>query len=53
MDTDEFIEFHTDDERGVLNEARLGTDFFEGCERDVKLFVHEEDQAAFVQAMNR
>ena len=27
MDTDEFIEFHTEDERGVLNEARRGSDF--------------------------
>ena len=53
MDTDEFIEFHTDDERGVLTEARRGDDFFEGCERDAKLFVHEDDQAAFVEAMNR
>ena len=53
MDTDEFIEFHTDDERGVLNEARRGTDFFESCGRDAKLFVHEEDQAAFVEAMDR
>ncbi|MDO4807137.1 MAG: EAL domain-containing protein [Coriobacteriales bacterium] len=53
MDTAEFIEFHTDDEGGVLTEARRGTDFFEGCERDAKLFVHPEDQAAFVGAMNR
>lgn len=53
METDEFIEFHTDDERGVLNEARRGSDFFEGCARDAKLFVHAEDQAAFVGAMNR
>ena len=53
MDTDEFIEFHTDDENGVLSEARRGTDFFEGCERDVKYFVHPDDQAAFVQAMKR
>ena len=53
MDTDEFIEFHTDDERGVLNEARRGSDFFEGCERDAKLYVHQEDQSAFVKAMNR
>ena len=52
MDTDEFIEFNTDDGRGVLKEARRGTDFFEGCERDAKLFVHEDDQAAFVQAMD-
>ena len=53
MDTDAFIEFHTDDDLGVLTEARRGTDFFEGCERDAKLYVHAEDQAAFVRAMNR
>ena len=53
MDTDEFIEFHTDDEYGVLTEARRGADFFEGCERDAKLFVHRDDQEAFVKAMNR
>lgn len=53
MDTDELIEFHTDDERGVLSEARRGTDFFEGCARDARLFVHPEDQAKFVQAMDR
>lgn len=53
IDTDEFIEFHTDDEHGVLNEVRRGSDFFEGCERDAKLFVHQDDQEAFVQAMNR
>ena len=53
IDTDEFIEFHTGDARGVLSEARRGSDFFEGCERDVKLFVHRDDQAAFVRAMNR
>ena len=53
MDTDELIEFNTDDERGVLSEVRRGSDFFEGCKRDVKLFVHPDDQAAFVQAMDR
>ena len=53
MENDEFIEFHTDEERGALTEARRGTDFFEGCERDAKLFVHPEDQEAFVQAMTR
>lgn len=53
MDTDEFIEFHTDDSRGVLSEARRSADFFEGCERDAKLFVHPEDQIKFVRAMNR
>ena len=32
---------------------RRGADFFEGCKRDVKFFVHQEDQAAFVEAMDR
>jgi len=45
MDTDEYIEFHTDDERGVLNEARRGSDFFEECKKEVKVFVHKDDQA--------
>ena len=53
METDELIEFHTDDERGVLTEARRGADFFEGCERDARLYVHPDDQAAFIRAMNR
>ena len=53
METDEFIEFHTDDERGVLNEARRGEHFFERCKYEVKLYVHPEDEAQFLRAMNR
>lgn len=53
MDTDEFIEFHTDDALGVLTEARRGDDFFEGCKRDCKRYVHPEDQARFAEAMDR
>lgn len=53
IDTDELIEYHTSDELGVLTEARRGVDFFEGCERDAELYVHPEDRAAFVKAMNR
>lgn len=53
IDTDAFIEFHTDDALGVLTEARRGTDFFEGCKRDAPLYVHPDDQAAFVEAMDR
>ena len=36
MDTDELIEYHTDDDYGVLSEVRRSADFFEGCRRDVK-----------------
>ena len=53
METNELIEFHTDDEHGVLSEVRHSADFFEGCERDAKTGVHPDDQKKFVQAMNR
>lgn len=52
METDEFIEFHTDDERGVLTEARRGTQFFANIEREARMGVYKDDQAAFLQAMD-
>ncbi|MCR5694849.1 MAG: diguanylate cyclase [Clostridia bacterium] len=53
METDEFVEYRTNDDSGVLTEARRGSDFFEGCERDAKIYIQEEDREAFVNAMNR
>ncbi|MCR5294096.1 MAG: EAL domain-containing protein, partial [Lachnospiraceae bacterium] len=53
MDTNELIEFHTDDKLGLLTEARRSADFFEGCERDAKIYIHPDDQAAFIHAMTR
>ena len=53
METDAYIEYQTDDDGGVLTEARRGTDFFESCKREVKLYVHPEDNAAFIKAMDR
>lgn len=53
MDTDEYVEYHTDDEHSSLTERRRAADFFENCKQEAKLFVHEEDQIAFVAAMNR
>ena len=53
METDEFVEYRTNDDSVVLTEARRGSDFFEGCERDAKIYVQEEDREAFVNAMNR
>ena len=53
METNELIEFHTDDTRGVLSEARQGSDFFEGCERDAKIVLHPDDRETFIKAMNR
>ena len=51
--TGEFVECYSDDERGMLCESRHATDFFESCAREAVLFVHPEDQAAFMSAMNR
>lgn len=53
LETDECIEYHTDDESGVLSESRRVPDFFESCTREVKLFVHQDDQELFINAMNR
>ena len=53
IETDELIEFNTEDELGVLTEIRRSNDFFEGCRRDVKKYVHPDDQQAFVNAMDR
>lgn len=51
-ETEEYIEFHTDDESGVLSEARRGKDFFAECAIEAKPYVHKDDQVAFVHAMN-
>jgi len=53
METDEYIEYHTDDERGVLVESRRASDFFESCSREGRMFVHPDDQEQFVTAMKR
>ena len=53
MVTDEYTEYHADEESGALTEVRHGEDFFESCKREVKLYVHPEDNAAFVKAMDR
>jgi diguanylate cyclase (GGDEF)-like protein len=52
LDTGDFIEYHTDDERGVLNEARRGTAFFERCKQEAKLYVHRDDQAALLKVLD-
>ncbi|MBO4452863.1 MAG: EAL domain-containing protein [Clostridia bacterium] len=53
IDTDEFIAFHTDDERGVLNEARSGSDFFERSKVEANLYIHEEDREEYLKTLDR
>lgn len=50
--TGEFVEYHSDEDRGVLLESRRAGDFFESCAREARLYVHPDDQDAFVGAMN-
>jgi len=52
MKTGDYTEYQADDESGVLTEVRHGSDFFDSCKREVKLFVHPEDNDAFVKAMD-
>ncbi|MCR5348342.1 MAG: EAL domain-containing protein [Bacilli bacterium] len=51
--TDEFIEYRTDESQGLLVEVRRGNDFFPGCARDAKKYIHKEDQKLFVGTMKR
>ena len=53
MDSGEFIAYHTDDERGVLNEARRDTDFFERCKQEVDQYIHPDDREAYLNTLNR
>ena len=53
MRTDEFIEYHTDDNFGTLTEARRGSGFFEDCRRNAKQSVHPDDQDAFLKVMTQ
>ena len=53
MQTDEFIEYHTDEESGALRMVRRGEQFFEGIDYEAEYGVHKDDKPAFVRAMNR
>ncbi len=53
IDTGEYIEYSTDDGRGVLAEGRRGADFFGVCARNAGQYVHPEDQPAFLKVMDR
>ena len=52
MENGDYIEYHTDDEKGVLNEARRGTEFFEEVKKEAKIYVHPEDQEATLKGLD-
>ena len=53
MDTDEFVDFHTGDRRGVLTEARRGKDFFKTVREDAVKFNHPDDLNRFLAAFTK
>ena len=53
VDSEEFIEYRTDDDGGALTEVRRGWHFFEECRIEAEEFVYAEDRAAFVKALDR
>ncbi len=52
-ETGEYIEYHTDNDSGMLTEARRGSDFFESCKKEVNTFVYLEDRDVFLKGMDR
>lgn len=53
LETEEFIEYLTDDENGLLSETRRGTDFFESCKIDAQEVVHRDDRVLFLNALDK
>ena len=52
-DTGAFVEYHTDESRGALAEARRGADFFAECGQDAARRVYPEDREAVTRALDR
>ena len=53
MESGDYIEFHTDDESGVLTEARRGKNLFESCKQEAQTGVYEPDREEFLGKLNR
>ena len=53
LDTEEFVEYSTDEESGTLTEVRRGWHFFEECQDKAEDYVYPEDLEAVRQALDR
>jgi FOG: GGDEF domain len=53
LDTEEYIEYRTDDENGSLSEMRRGWHFFEECQLEAEQLVYPEDRDAVIRALDR
>ena len=52
-ETEEYIEYRTNDEGSALTEARRGWHFFEECQIEVNEYVYPDDRAKFSKALER
>ena len=53
MDSEEYIEYHTDEENGSLKETRRGYHFFEVCQLEIDEFVYPDDREIVRKALDR
>ena len=53
VNTEEFIEYRTNENGGGLTELRRGWHFFEACLDEIEEYVYPEDKEAIVKAMDR
>ena len=53
IEDDSFIEYRSTDEYQELGIEQAGEDFFEVSRRNALRLIHPEDQAAFIQAMDK
>ena len=53
LDSEEFIEYRTDDDTGSLSEVRRGWHFFEQCELEIREKIYAEDQDGVRRALDR
>ena len=53
LNSEEYIEYYTDDESGKLIEARRGWHFFEQCQDEIEEKVFSEDQDMVKKALDR
>ncbi len=53
VDSEEYIEYRTDEDSGSLIEVRRGWHFFEQCQLEAEQLVHADDRDAFLKALDR
>ena len=53
LDSEEYIEYRTDEDSGSLTEVRRGWHFFEQCVIETQQVVYTEDQEAVIRALDR